>query len=185
MLKRFSLIGIALGILLVLTASTVVNAQEAYSEGVYFLNTTGGPNHAERLEVTAVKTVDGDWRETVVHFYAHANFRQYAVSHIDTTAVLGEDPDGLEVSDDLGWGGLEGQITVYDEVTSQYHVIEFHVSMPASESSYWEDPNSWYFNRTANLEGYILIDGEVFRDFSRTWMTTETAYNFSDQWPGY
>jgi hypothetical protein len=170
---------------LVLSIAAVSYANDAYSEGVYFLNRTFGPNHSERIEVTAVKNVDGGWRETVVHFYCHEGFRNQTTRHIDTTAVLAEDPDGLDVSEDLGWGGLEGQITVYDEVSGQYHVVEFHVSMPASETSYWEDPNSWYFNRNASLEGYILLDGVVFRDFSRTWNSSETTYNFSDQWPGY
>jgi len=177
-----------LAIIFALSASLVVSAQDAYSEGIYFENVSAGPNHSERLTVTATKSVDGDWRQTLVHFVYRANERTHLIHLIDTTAVLAEDPDGLEVSDDLGWGGLEGEITIFDQVDQRFHVVEFHVSQPFAELSYWEDPNSWSFMRSAYLDGTILIDGALFRDFSRPVMpyyNAEYAYNFSDQWPGY
>lgn len=183
MFRRLGLIAGLLVTFLVLAAPFVVRAEEqAYAEGMYFETHTAGPNHSEVLQVTATKYVDGKWRQTLVHYYYRACFRNQC-STTDATGILYEDPDGLDVSEDLGWGGLEGQITLPDG-----RIVQFNVAQFASESAYWEDGG--YFNRNASLDGFITVDGAIpeGHDFSRPVMPyyySETAYNFSDQWPGY
>ncbi len=186
MLKR---LGLALGLLAIfflLAAPMLVTAQEeAYAEGIHFEKRVGGPTGGHYAILTATKSVDGEWRETIVEFRFYSATKWRVYHNIDAVAVLGEDPDGLDVSEDLGWGGLEGQITVFDQVDGQDHIVEFHVTQPANELSYWEDPDTWYFMRSANVEGYILLDGNVLTNLDVTSGVTEIAYNFSDQWPGY
>ena len=186
MLKRF---GLALGLLAIfflLAAPMIVTAEEeAYAEGIHFEKRIGGPQGGHYAIVTATKRVDGTWRETMVEFRFWSGTKWGATHDIEAAAVLVEDPDGLDVSEDLGWGGLEGQIAVFDRADGQYHTIEFHVTQPANEGTYWEDPATWYFMRSANVEGYILLDGNLLTDLDTTSGVTETAYNFSDQWPGY
>jgi hypothetical protein len=181
MFKRFGLMIGLLVAFLVLAVPLAVNAEEeAYTESVYFEIFSRGPNHFEQLQVRATKQVDGNWRQTVVDYYYRTCFRNQCVT-TDVTGVLYEDPDGLEVSNDLGWGSLDGHIGMPDGRTMQFHVV-----LPASEAGYWESGD--YFIRNALLEGYILIDGAMAHDFSRLIIPnyySESAYNFSDQWPGY
>jgi hypothetical protein len=189
MLRRLGL----LVILLIVGASLVVSAEaDAYWEGVYIGRTTAASDDnpiADVIRVCAEKSVDGDWRQTVVRFYYTAydyNTGQYT-RQISTTAVLYEDPDGLEVSDDLGWGGLDGQIVVFDQVDGQNHIVQFHMTTPASQRAYSAATSAVgrVFSRPAYLEGYILLDGELLSDFNRTEWVWEHAKNLSDQWPGY
>jgi hypothetical protein len=151
----------------------------AYSEGIYFFF---AEQEMHWIQIEATKSVDGRWREALV------SIQTTGYQYFNETAILYEDPDGLEVSRDLGWGGLEGQITAYDPAHNRYHVLEFHVWQFATERNYVYDPASGYFKRPARVEGYVLMDGLLWWDFNAP-MTHPQAgthgYNFSDQWPGY
>ncbi|MCL4251953.1 MAG: hypothetical protein KJ065_27625 [Anaerolineae bacterium] len=190
MFKRVTLL-IALSAIFVLLAApvTVSGADQAYTEGVYFRQIYSESGLYERLEVTAFKQVDGDWRDTTVNFMYRMESGTQQIHYVFTISdyELNEDPDELEVSDDLGWGGLGGQILIYDYVGQQYHLVEFHISMFASEPAYRPLPRGRGFGRNAYLDGYILMDGELWKDFRvpTTPDTTEYAYNFSSQSPGY
>ncbi len=181
MSKPLTLIGIALAILFALTASTAVSARvPAYSEGIYV--DTWVRYEGKGVRIIATKNVDGRWRETQVQLNSWYGYD----AALYGAAILEEDPDGLEVSRDLGWGGLEGQITVQSH-SGTPHLVEFHIWQFADEPGYTEDPDTGYFIRNASLEGYVLFDGEIFMDFRGPPPPNliEQAYNFSDQWPGY
>lgn len=193
MFRRLGLVLGLLAILLISAASLVVSAEaDAYWEGVYIARTAAADDVspiADCIRVCAEKSVDGSWRQTVVRFhYTGYDYNTGQYTHqINTTAVLYEDPDGLEVSEDLGWSGLEGQIVVFDQVDGRNHVVEFHISAPASQSAYSEEviAGRYVFSRPARLDGYVLLDGRMLTDFSRTQWVWEHAKNLSDQWPGY
>jgi len=180
MLKRILLIAALLSIMVWLPMPTTTSmAAKAYTEGVHFEMSIF---HAGTgVKVTATKHVDGKWRQTEVQIESWMGYDALFTG----TALLSEDPDGLEVSRDLGWGGLEGQITMPIFHHTDMHVIEFHVSQLAREAAYTDTPP--YFTRNATLDGYILLDGRMWMDFREPTPSnvTESAYNFSDQWPGY
>lgn len=182
MLKRMMLIAALLSIVVWLPMPTTTSmAAKAYTEGVHFEMLVR--NVGTGVKVTATKSVDGKWRQTVVEFVAWDRYE----ADLNGTSLLGEDPDGLDVSRDLGWGGLEGQITTTYPHHSDTHVVEFHIWLPASESGYTQDATTGYFKRNASIEGYILRDGQMWMDFRGPTApnVVESAYNFSDQWPGY
>ncbi|MBX3082499.1 MAG: hypothetical protein KF716_12755 [Anaerolineae bacterium] len=182
MLKRMMVIAAVLSIVVWMPMPTTSSiAAKAYAEGVHLEMTVR--NVGTALNITATKNVDGRWKQATVQFVSFVGYE----TDLYGTVLLGEDPDGLEVSRDLGWGGLEGQITVTSRWMKDAHVVEFHLALPALESAYTQDPATGYFKRNASIEGYILRDGQMWMDFSGPTApnVVESAYNFSDQWPGY
>jgi hypothetical protein len=178
MLKRLMMITAVLAMTLVMSTPTTISiGARVYTEGVHFEMLVR--NAGTALKVTATKSVDGKWRQTMVDFLSFTGYE----TDLYGTAVLVEDPDGLEVSRDLGWGGLDGQITVPSKWGKENHLIEFHMWFPYSESSYIQEGAT--FKRSASIEGYILRDGQMWMDFRGPTATNvvESAYNFADQQP--
>ncbi|MCL4251954.1 MAG: hypothetical protein KJ065_27630 [Anaerolineae bacterium] len=186
MLKR---LGLALGLLAIfflLAAPMIVTAQEeAYAEGIYFSTFFGPPSASSQIgfSLRATKQVDGDWSQTTIII----SMGGHRVRYRTYTGVLDGDPDGLEVSEDLGWGGLDGQAMLVDSGTGIAYLFEFHLQSVASESAYTENPTNWYFERPSVVEGVILVDGVVTYQFpvGGTYAHAVYGINFSDQWPGY
>jgi hypothetical protein len=178
MKRRWMLLIVLLTALFAMPADVEADS-DAYTEGISFFF---AELEHHNIQIEATKTVDGDWRQTTVMISSTGGY------YFSETTVLYEDPDGLDVSDDLGWGGLEGQITAYDRRGRRYHVLEFHVWQYATESGYLYNEGMGYFRRNARVQGYVLMDGQMWWDFSMPliYPTSVTrAYNFSDQWPGY
>lgn len=186
MSRRFLTVFGVLACLLLLAAPSFVQAEAyAYSEGIHFFNARGYTIAHQEITVDATKMVEGSWRQTWVHVTFHGPGAN--PWYINQTVLLLGDPDGLEVSEDLGWGGLQGRVYVYEQTQRRWHRLDFRISQFARTPHYFEIPGTWYFAREAYLDGYILMDGAMWIDFRwpQSSANVEYAYNFSDQWPGY
>ena len=184
MFRRVCLIA-ALLMILPLASPTQVSAKQAFAEGITFVTDTH-PNASAstHLVLTATKRVDGNWRQTTIEF---TEGRCCGQTGFIGVGVLNGDPDGLEVSRDLGWGGLDGQVMLVDSRNGAQFLYEFHLRSSATARDYTEDPATWYFNRPSLIEGVILRDGVERWHFPLTVpaLHVVTGFNFSDQWPGY
>ncbi|MBX3065463.1 MAG: hypothetical protein KF726_20980 [Anaerolineae bacterium] len=164
----------------VVTASDNASAPKSYYEGITFMSRYPCDN----LEVSATKHVDGKVRQTLVQvIYENCDGRA-----INATAVLGEDPDGLDVSRDLGWGGLQGRVTVFEQKSAANHVLEFHVSQFANTNDVrWclihllTAPNDFVEGscRNGSPDGQIYMDGVLWRDLNL--QQDEYGDNYSNQ----
>ena len=184
MFKRISLFLLLAIVFVLLAAPMSVEARDrAWREGVYF--TEWNRRTLFQVEITATKLVDGRYRESLVNIvYDHPITCYYP--RFNETVVLHEDPDELSVSRDLGWGGLHGWAMVTNICDGQEMLLEFHVDLFANQP-YTYDATSGYFTRESRLTGYIMIDGEVFWDFSREPAGDyhEIAHSFSTRYPGW
>lgn len=183
MCKRLCLTA-ALLMIVTLLAPFEVSAAPAYAEGLTF----GASNHpnasaATSITLKATKRVDGNWRQTTIEFGKGC----HRCTPFRGVGILNGDADGLDVSRDLGWGGLDGQALLVDAATGEQHLYEFHLRSSATERAYTEDEASGYFQRPTLIEGVILVDGVQAWHFPFTGTYAHAVYgiNFSDQWPGY
>jgi hypothetical protein len=182
-----------LSLVLVLGVS-VVSAEDAYEEGIHltFVETHHMSTHAE---IHAVKHVDGNWRQTEIYFrytYAYVDGTRY----IEGTVVLDGDPDWLEVSDDLGWGGLDGTVMMQQrrkvcgfpsgsyvcgpEIVEMVPVT-FHIAQFANAGT---DEAGGYFTRPATISGTVTIGSNRVHRLEIGYGLLTRGYNFSDQYPG-
>lgn len=171
--------------MLPLVSSTPVSAAKAFAEGITFsVSTHPNASAATYLSLTATKRADGSWRQTSIEFW---QMNCCGRGGFIGRGILNGDPDGLEVSRDLGWGGLDGQVTLVDINTGEQRLYEFHLQSNASQRDYTEDPATWYFDRPSVVTGVIMRDGAVVWTFPLTSPAYHevTGVNFSDQWPGY
>lgn len=211
-MKRFLFVFVIL-CLVVAVAPLAVIADEgvcndvAYHEGIFVsASIHGGKISAgSSLLIEARKTVDGDWRESVVHLRI-SQYNEWEPARnldIDATFVVPIDPDWLEVSCDLGWGGLDTVVEVYDRANNRMVPVEIHLDLYGL-GDYWYEESTYYFKRDAaqGLRGYVSIPGIFYTgDFENWWqpvmcstypdcpwwtgnLRSISAHNFSTQWPG-
>ena len=184
-LYRFLILCSAL-LLLVLPHMVVAQEGEVYYEG-FDVGHHGGHNIGSyHANVHAVKHVNGDWRQSDVHLDAGWGgdppwqIRYY----VDTTFTVPEDADWLEVSEDLGWAGLDVEVwipmevrtctpTILDECTSTTETVlaSIHLSGFADRPATQEGGE---YHRYAAFTGTVTIGN---RTFNGAW-----GYNFSDQY---
>jgi hypothetical protein len=189
--RRFLLLGILLVLAL---GASVVSAETAYEEGIH-VTFVESHHNSVNAEIHAVKHVDGRWRQTEIYFrydYAYVDGSR----HIEGTVVLSGDPDNLEVSRDLGWGGLDGTVWMQqrrrdcDYSSSVYtcspEIVEwvpvtFHISQVAN-APYTETGD--YFTRTATVRGTVTVGNRYPHRLEIGYGLFSRGYNFSDQYPG-
>jgi len=169
------------------------SAAKAFSEGFHaYSNET----HFRSFSVTidAVKHVDGKWRRSEVHIVYDYHFYD-GTRNFDATVVLDGDPDMLEVSRDLGWGGLDAVVYVQwrrmtctpSPHTCQPEVVEtipveLHIAVftegPVAESG-------GYFTRNALGHPGGVVGTIKTPDHQHTFEgLISGGYTFSDQYPG-
>ena len=184
---------ITLVVLLVLPIASATAAPRAYTEGieVHAEEIRGdGPGYTI-LDLRATKLVDGRYRQTVIEIEMDTQ-RWYIERQ---TLVLLSDPDNLEVSRDLGWGGLEATdsvddtqlyvwLTFKDTGVRELHPIWISLTLLADEPrSHYESDG--YFYRSAAVDGTVNVHYYVVNLFDGwPWTTQREGRNFTDQWPG-
>ncbi|MCL4251952.1 MAG: hypothetical protein KJ065_27620 [Anaerolineae bacterium] len=182
MSKRFTLFIVLLSVLLLLAAPAMVQATPVRYEGIYLHEWPRREPFG--VEITATKMIAGGYRQSLVNIqYIHAVTCYYP--RFNETVVLQEDPDELSVSRDLGWGGLHGWAIVHDQCSNTDMLMEFHVDLFANTPAVNVDPATGYYTREARLTGYILLNGEIYWDFSQEPHGDyhEYAYSFSSRVP--
>ncbi|MBX3062829.1 MAG: hypothetical protein U0528_11825 [Anaerolineae bacterium] len=185
--------------LLFLLPSISASSARAFVEGIH-IDAIESHHQSLRITLDAIKRVDGKWRQSEVHISYHYNYVDGS-RDFDATVVLSGDPDQLEVSKDLGWGGLDTVIQVQwrrvDCTISPTRVcgaeivetipVEIHVSLWANES-YIQDGG--YFKRNAHLDPTSGVKGTIQTPDRLTQLQLglsevhASGYNFSDQFPG-
>jgi len=68
------------------------------------------------------------------------------------TVDVGEDPDYLSASHDLGWGGLDTVVTAFDAISQQDVPVTIHLSWLANGGVTREGS---LFRRGASVQGYL------------------------------
>lgn len=181
---------------LLLMSLTVV-AQErttTYEEGLHFHKSSGYTIAHTELTLHGTKYVDGNQRYTEVTVTCHSG--GYIPRTFSGTGILPGDPDELEVSNDLGWGGLNGTIMMLNTHDGQSVPVEVHLSVyPTSRVSFnewhyrrfmqiYQDPNNrHFFGRaygTVSVPGYC---GAQFGVMPITPANDESAWTFSSRQP--
>ena len=194
--NRFLMFGVCL---LLLTPSMISTARaRAFVEGIHV---TSGQLHHNSLTivVNAIKRVDGARRQSEVHIVYRYTFIDGS-REFDATVVLDGDPEQLEISRDLGWGGLDAVINVQwrrvDCVEAPVRScspeivetvpVELHLYLFATEPYRQEGGlfkrNANAFNPTIGVIGTIRAGNRVTRLEFGSGMTSG-GYNFSDQFP--
>jgi hypothetical protein len=199
--RRLMLLGVCLLLLVPSITSTATSTARAraFVEGFYVISRETHHNSLT-IEINAVKRVDGNSRQSEVHIsyhYAYVDGRR----DFDATVLVPGDPDLLEISKDLGWGGLDTTIqvqwrrvdcTLGTNLTCGPEIVEtvpveLHVYLFANEPYRQE---GGLFKRNANLVNPTTgVMGSVKTPRGLTTLTLgqgmhSSGYNFSDQFPG-
>ncbi len=200
-LFRDSLFALAIVTLLLPFAAATAEAP-AYREGIQVHMNEGYYPDQYVINLRAVKLVDEDYRHSTVEFHFANNMRS-GRREIDTVFTVPLDADYLEVSEELGWGGLYAVVwaTMYTydvsgAVTTSRVRLEFHLEL------YYTAANSVYrdglFYRSADVRGMVKIGSIRHVNFDQPngvvcpvveptpvcFGHRDYGYNFSDQWPG-
>jgi hypothetical protein len=195
-IHRFLIIGLAL--LLMFSTVSTVRAGKTFVEGFHV---DSYEDHHRMLTITidAIKRVDGQWRQSEVHIAYHYAFVD-GRRDFEATVILSGDPDTLEVSKDLGWGGLDTVIQVQQRrvdcvFTNESRTcgaeivetipVELHVYIVPNEP-YREEGG--LFKRSASAIS-ASVTGTIKTPQRLTTLNLGTGmlssgYNFSDQFPG-
>ena len=188
---------VLLGVLMLLALAlpvVVVAEPYAFAEGIH-VQFYESHHQSINAEIHATKWVEGNWRQSEIHIrydYAYVDGER----HIDQTVILGGDPDWLEVSEDLGWGGLDGIVWVQqrridcwfnssgNRVCGREYVqtvpVEIHLALWANRRYSY---SNGYFVRPAEVRGTVKIGTQLIR-MSMQYGIFASGYNFTDQYPG-
>jgi len=196
-MTRFLVLGLSL--LMIFPTLSVSSAGKAFVEG-FHIDVAETHHNSLRITIDAIKRVDGRSRQSEIHISYHYAYVDGS-RDFDANVVLDGDPDNLEVSRDLGWGGLDTVIQVQqrrvdcvfnpDRVCGPEIVevvpVEFHITVAPNEA-YHQEGN--LFKRNANLVppaggvgGTISLPGRV-HPLALGQGLFASGYNFSDQFPG-
>ena len=191
-LFRVSLFAFAI-VALLLPISAATAEAPAYYEGITLHLGDGWSWHWYDINLRATKLVDGDYRSSTVELnFSGPVTRGYGRMEINAVFTVPIDPDYLEVSEDLGWGGLDAVVWVEQRTRwfdparppeTSMVPVEIHLEL------YYLAHNSFYrdgfFYRQADVRGTLTIDGRQYGfALPNEYFRTESGYNFSDQWPG-
>jgi hypothetical protein len=180
-MKRLSY-GLLFILLVTLAALPAAAQAPAGREGVHVELSRGFTIGNIQVQLHAVKLVDGAYRQSEVHFVYNS-----FVYSVDETFVVPIDADYLEVSRDLGWGGLDATVWVTrtNNQTGEQEEVPLVLNLDLYATQRRSSYDGTYFSRAADVRGTITLAGNVI-DFS--WplgpANSESGYNFSDQWPG-
>jgi hypothetical protein len=196
-IKRLIMFGVCL---LLLAPSTLsASRAKAFVEGFHVVSSEDHHNSLTII-IDAIKRVDGNWRQSEVHIRYHYAL-PIAKRDFDATVIIPGDPDLLEVSKDLGWGGLDTTIQVQwrrvdcvfnptltcGPVIVETVPVELHVYLWANEA-YREEGglfkrNANLLNPTTGVMGTVKTPDLLTRLEIGHGMHS-SGYNFSDQFPG-
>jgi hypothetical protein len=162
MLKKLCVVFIMVCLIIPLTPPIQASAiqESTRQEGAVFHVSLVG---VAQLDINPVKTISRTQQGTVKSasfdlnarlFPGPINLPRLVVDRI-TVPVPG-DPDNVEVSRDLGWGGLDTIVTVFDAVTQKNVPVELHVYWWATSRVY---PKGGRFVRDARIEGTLKYPG--------------------------
>jgi hypothetical protein len=182
-------------LLLCLALPLMVNAApRAYQEGIDLYLAQARGYSQTVIELQATKFVDGQSRYTILHIRYKGPTPGFGIHWriFETTVVLPGDPDQLEVSRDLGWGGLDGVAWVEQRVlgggteTIELAPVEFHIDLYGylGEGSTYDGA---LFHRNAQAVGTVTVAGRTIQIDNGQLIGPENivhASNFTDQWPG-
>ena len=188
------LVIVMLSLWLIVPTISAFSAGKAYSEGIH-LDATETHHQALRITVDAVKQVDGRWRQTQIHISYHYNYVDGS-RDFDVTMGVDGDPDQLEVSKDLGWGGLDGVIYVQQRrVDCTFNPsrtcapevietipVELHLAVGASDGA-WQDGGMFKRNANSNTIAGTIQTPNLLTTLSVGQGMASTGYLFSDQAP--
>jgi hypothetical protein len=191
--RCLTILGVCMLLVIPSTILTAIPAT-AFEEGIH-TDFRVGSKYFHYVQIHATKRVDGKWRQSEIYIrYDYGSPTGYR--HIDATAILEGDADLLEVSSDLGWGGLDGVIRVQQRRadctfdSNGNHVCSPEITETISVEIHWDLwANASYqesgdlFTRNARVEGSVKIADQLF-EFSPTTRFQASGYNFSDQYPG-
>ncbi|MBK8023086.1 MAG: hypothetical protein IPK19_17090 [Chloroflexi bacterium] len=189
-MKQFYPRLILLGLLCLLVFATGAAAQdtETYREGLYVNRLEGHNIGATSVEINAVKQVEGSFRQSTVHITANFGGEplwqvRYA---LDATFTVPDDPDWLEVSDDLGWGGMDAEVQVPIQVTrctdvvggnctttTEMTLVRIHLSAWANQGV---TQTNGEYRRPASFYGSVSIGSKTF-PYNGAW-----GHNFADRY---
>ena len=188
---------VLLGVLMVLALAlplVVVAEPYAYAEGIHVAFNEGHHQSID-AEIHATKWVEGNWRQSEIHIrfdYAYVDGER----HIDQTVTLAGDSDWLEVSKDLGWGGLDGIVWVqqrridcwFNQSGSRVCGAEYVETVPVEiHLSLWANRrftySNGYFVRPSMVKGSVKI-ADWLIVMSMQQGIFASGYNFTDQYPG-
>lgn len=168
--------------MLVLPLTAVTAAPGAYREGIDVELSRGYTIGHFTLDLRATKLVDGNYRQSEIDI----EFSDYSWV-IDQKVVLPGDADELDVSRDLGWGGLNGTVWVWrqNRFTGDRERIPVEIHLDLFYSTNSTNYVGGYFYRQADVRGTVKIGSRLIEfNVPNGPANYESGYNFSDQWPG-
>ncbi len=178
---------------LLLPISATTAEAPAYREGIAVRLRDGWSWHVYHIDLHATKLVDEDYRSSTVELnFSGPVTRGYGRRDITAVFTVPIDPDYLEVSEDLGWGGLDAVVWVEQRTRwfdparppeTRMVPVEIHLDLyHTARSSFYRDG---FFYRQADVRGTITIDGYQFGfALPNDHFRRESGHNFTDQWPG-
>jgi hypothetical protein len=147
----------ALLLFLTTAGTSAVRAEPSdYTEGISFSLRRGSGIAFFTLRVSASKVVQNGSAVSQVYINYYGPGTSPSRVLINETVTLPGDPDLLEVSEDLGWGGLNNQVWVTDQTTGAKIRVRFNLNLFALSPQQSEDT---VFFRNADVRGTVRIGG--------------------------
>jgi hypothetical protein len=176
---------VCLAMWLTLPAAPTAAQATSYQEGASLRSHQGHTIAFAQVSLDATKTITHSGGRT-----SHVSMLQISMScnHGDTvlsiapiTIPIPGDPDNLEVSRDLGWAGLDTEVSVYDEISASNVTIAIHAYWWANTGV---SGSGSLFTRRTRLEGSIVTPKCTF-DLSRpnTVINSTFGHTFSTREP--
>lgn len=156
--KRLVKIGLVTLVVLMLVPLVVTAADDFYNEGMYVYLRRGHTIAYTALDLNAVKEVRGDSKVSVVYIDYNGPGAGLNRVVINEQVTLPGDPDWLEVSNDLGWAGLDRTVWMTDQTSGQKVQVRIHLDLYANSATFSD--NAAFFRR-ADVQGWVRIGGRT------------------------
>jgi hypothetical protein len=171
-----------------------VSAQDGYQEGLEVSEGYGSSFGGGGLTLRATKVIEGNNVYTEVRLFRWSQIWGCETVHVDTVVRLPGDPDWLEVSNDLGWGGLDGAVWVQRR-TRTYHSyfpctytetaetvpVEIHLNVVARSGYAFDGTN---YIRRGDVQGTVTLGNDAFTFVpGYNVRVSQDGYTFSNRTP--
>jgi hypothetical protein len=151
----FAMLCLMIPLMLPIQASAI-QASTRQEGGVFHLTLPGAAVLVVNPLKTISRTPSGTTKSASFEFRAlllqDPDIPNRRLNANNITLQIQGDPDNFEVSRDLGWGGLDTVVTVFNTVTQKNVPLEFHVYWWATSGVYQKDGR---FVRDARIEGTL------------------------------